>query len=149
MRRLGRLVVVGFLVVGAPRNLVAGTTIGSIPGSFDVSLSGSSSYSVPIKIAPGSAGTQPQIQLNYDSQTIGGPLGAGWSVGGLSAITRGPRDAFVDGMPGAINFDDNDAIYLDGQRIVRVKGPTGTGPVREVEYRKVNDDLLKSHSTEC
>ena len=121
----------------------AEVAIGSIPGTFNVSLSGSSSYSIPIKIAPGSAGTQPQIQLNYDSQTLGGALGAGWSLGGLSAITRGPRDVFVDGTAGAINLDDNDALYLDGQRIVPVKGPTGSGAAREIEYRKVNDDFTQ------
>ena len=64
------------------------------PGTFNVTLSGSSGYSIPIKIAAGSAGTQPQIQLNYDSQALGGSLGAGDSLGGLSVITRGPHDPF-------------------------------------------------------
>lgn len=35
-----------------------------------------SSYSVPIKIAPGSAGCTATNTLNYDSQTLGGPLGS-------------------------------------------------------------------------
>jgi RHS repeat-associated protein len=121
--------------------------VGSVPGTFSVTLSGSSSYSVPIKVAPGSAGTQPQIQLNYDSQALGGALGAGWALGGLSAITRGPRNAFVDGATGAVNFDDNDALYLDGQRLIRVRGPTkkcsGADCWTETEYRKVNDDFTE------
>jgi RHS repeat-associated protein len=136
---------------GSCETIAANIAVGSIPGSFDVSLSGSSSYSVPIKIAPGAAGTQPQIQLNYDSQTIGGPLGAGWSLGGFSAITRGPKDKFVDGAPGAIEFEDGgspnlteqDALYLDGQRLVPVRGPTGSGADRQIEYRKVNDDFTE------
>ena len=82
MRARGQLVLVGFIVAGSliPRNSVTAATTGSIPGSFNVTLSGSSSYSVPIKVAPGSAGTQPQLQLNYDSQTLGGPMGVGWSL---------------------------------------------------------------------
>jgi hypothetical protein len=122
------------LCVGAP-------AVGTIPGTFNVSLSGSSNYSIPIKIAPGSGGTQPQIQLNYDSQNLGGPLGAGWALGGISAITRGPRDQFVDGAPTAVNLDENDALYLDGQRIVPLPGGTGAGVDRIVKYRKTNDDF--------
>ncbi len=115
--------------------------VGTIPGNFNVSLSGSSDYSIPIKIAPGAGGTQPQIQINYDSQNLGGPLGSGWALGGVSAITRGPRDQFVDGAPGPVNLDDNDALYLDGQRLVPVHNPVGTGTGRRIEYWKVNDDF--------
>lgn len=121
----------------------ANVAVGSIPGSFSVSLSGSSSYSIPIKIAPGAAGTQPQIQLNYDSQTLGGPLGAGWSLGGLSAITRGPKDTFVDGVPDAVNLNDKDGLYLDGQRLVVVRGTSGPPSDRRTEYRKANDDFTE------
>jgi hypothetical protein len=142
---------VSVLTSGNWEAVAANATIGSIPGSFDVSLSGSSSYTISIKVAPGTAGTQPKLQLNYDSQTIGGPMGAGWSIGGLSAITRGPKDKFVDGVPGAIKFDDGgspdltrqDALYLDGQRLVPVSGPRGSGASREIEYRKVNDDFTE------
>lgn len=134
-----------------PSTSFAEVAVGSIPAGFDVSLSGSSNYSLPIKIAPGTAGTQPQIQLIYDSQTIGGPMGAGWSIGGVSAITRGPKDKFVDGVPGPIAFDNGgsmdltqqDALYLDGQRLVPVRGPTGSGVDRRVEYRKANDDFTE------
>jgi RHS repeat-associated protein len=123
--------------------LLAGVEPGSIPGTFDVSLAGSSSYSVPIKIPPGAGGTQPQLHLRYDSQSLGGSIGAGWSLQGLSAITRGPKDQFVDGNPGGINLDDNDALYLDGQRIVPVEAPTGMGADRRLKYRKINDDYTE------
>jgi hypothetical protein len=140
----------GLLSTGVFASLAAGVAfssadvaIGTIPGNFNVTLSGSSNYSIPIKIAPGAAGTQPQIQLVYDSQTIGGAIGAGWSLAGLSAITRGPHDQFVDGAPGPVLLSETDALYFDGQRIVPVGGPTGAGPQREIEYRKVNDDHTK------
>ena len=78
--------------------------VGSIPGSFDVTLSGSASYSIPIKIPPDAAGTEPKIQLVYDSQSIGGPLGAGWSIAGLSIITSGPNGQFTDNMIDAVRL---------------------------------------------
>ncbi|TBA07730.1 lipid II-degrading bacteriocin [Rhizobium ruizarguesonis] len=117
--------------------------VGALPGAFDVTSSGSSSYSIPIKIAPGTSGTQPKIQLVYSSQNLGGPLGAGWSISGLSAITRGPKDKFVDGVAGATNLDDNDALYLDGQRIVPIGPSVGTGSSKTLEYRKVDDDFTE------
>ncbi|TBB15098.1 hypothetical protein ELH51_33610 (plasmid) [Rhizobium ruizarguesonis] len=122
--------------------LAKGIAVGSIPGSFDVTLSGSSAYSVPIKIAPGTTGTQPQLQLNYDSQTLAGPLGAGWSLGGLSVITRGPKDKFVDGAAGGINFDDHDSLYLDGQRLIELNAPAACNSGAHC-YRKINDDFTE------
>jgi hypothetical protein len=120
----------------------SGPVIGSIPGSFDVTLSGSASYSIPIKIAPGTAGTEPKLQLVYNSQVPAGALGMGWSIVGLSAITRGPKDVFIDGSIDGIRLEDTDALYLDGQRLIPV-GQTGTGANRLIEYRKWIDDQTR------
>jgi hypothetical protein len=125
----------------------APAAVGSIPGSFSVSLSGSSTYSIPIKIPPGTAGTEPKIALVYDSQALGGALGAGWSISGLSVITRGPKDIFTDGFSAGIKLEDGDALYLDGQRIVPIS-QSGSGPTRTIEYRKAagnsNGNRVKS-----
>src|SRR5262249_40131049 len=125
-------------VAQAPPSIV----VGSIPGSFSVNLSGSSTYSVPIKIPPGTAGTEPKIALVYDSQSLGGALGAGWAISGLSVITRGPKDVFTDGFTAGIKIDDSDALYLDGQRFVAI-GQFGTGAARTIEYRKTVDDQTR------
>src|SRR6266536_3410367 len=119
----------GSVFAQSPAQLI----IGSIPGGFSVNLSGSSTYSVPIKIPPGAAGTAPKIALAYDSQSLGGALGAGWSISGLSVITRGPKDVFTDGFSGGIKIDDSDAFYLDGQRLIPIS-VAGTGAGRKIEY---------------
>ncbi|MBR0780760.1 RHS repeat-associated core domain-containing protein [Bradyrhizobium iriomotense] len=116
--------------------------IGSIPGTFSVDLSGNSTYSVPIKIPPGAAGTAPKISLVYDSGSLGGALGAGWSISGLSVITRGPKDVFTDGLSSGIKLDDGDAFYLDGQRLIPIS-VTGAGAGRKIEYRKAFDDQTR------
>ena len=94
------------------------TAIGTTPGSFDVTLAGTASYTIPIKVAPGTAGLEPSIQFSYDSQSPGGALGGGWSLSGLSAITRGPKDQFTDSESGGITLTESDAFYLDGQRLI-------------------------------
>ena len=116
--------------------------VGSIPGSFDVALSGSAIYSIPLQIAPGTAGLQPKISLVYDSQALGGPLGAGWAISGLTVITRGPKNARFDGVPDGIRMEESDALYLDGERLVAI-ATDGTGTNRRIEYRKEIDDQTR------
>ncbi|MBX5206830.1 RHS repeat domain-containing protein [Rhizobium sp. NZLR11] len=120
----------------------ASQMVGSIDGSFDITLSGSAAYSIPIKIAPGSAGTEPKVQLSYDSQAPAGPVGAGWFLTGLSSITRGPKQQSIDGESGGVEFDEDDALYLDGQRII-VVAVAGAGADRRVEFRKTLDDQTR------
>ena len=121
----------------------ADTVVGSVPGSFDVTLSGSSTYSIPIKIAPGAAGTEPKIQISYDSQAPAGALGAGWYLSGLSVITRGPKEQAVDGESGGVKLSNDDALYLDGQRIIPVASPSGVGASLRREFRKTSDDQTR------
>jgi RHS repeat-associated protein len=117
-------------------------TVGSVPGSFDVSLSGSATYAVPIRTPPGTAGVEPRISLVYDSQAPSGSLGAGWSVAGLSAITRGPKNARSDGVPDGVRMAETDALYLDGQRLLPI-GVTQSNGNRRTEYRKEIDDQTR------
>ncbi|MDX9764233.1 MAG: FG-GAP-like repeat-containing protein, partial [Chiayiivirga sp.] len=102
--------------------------VGATAGQFRVDESGAATYSVPILAVPGTAGVTPQISLNYSSQGGDGPLGRGWSISGLSAISRcrATREAGdfisggvpVDGTPPAINFTTTDRFCLDGQRLI-------------------------------
>src|SRR5258708_36101849 len=121
---------------------VTQSTVGSITGSFDVTLSGSATYTIPIRIAPGTWGMEPKLSLVYDSQAPSGPLGAGWSIAGLSAITRGPKNARFDALPDGVRMEESDALYLDGQRLVAIS-TRNSGATRQVEYRKETDDQTR------
>lgn len=110
--------------VGAMATLGAYAQV-SIPGQFNVNESGAATYSIPIEVAPGVTGLAPKLTLNYNSQGPNGALGIGWSLGGLSSITRCPRTIAQDGVRGAVKYDFNDRYCIDGQRLVLVGGIYG------------------------
>lgn len=103
-------------------------SVAATPAEFRVDESGAATYSIPIYTVPGTAGVVPQLSLNYSSQGGYGPLGKGWSIGGVSAITRcrGTREAgdFIstgptpDGNPRPVNYTASDRYCLDGQRLL-------------------------------
>ncbi|WP_316185624.1 MULTISPECIES: RHS repeat-associated core domain-containing protein [unclassified Bradyrhizobium] len=113
--------------------------VGTIPGAFDVTLSGSSTYSIPIRMAPGAGGTEPKLAIVYDSQAAAGALGAGWSIVGMSVITRGPKSLFFDGVVDGVRLEESDALFLDGQKLIPI-ATSGGGAARRIEYRKEIDD---------
>ncbi|OOG39667.1 hypothetical protein B0B52_13570 [Polaromonas sp. A23] len=116
------------------------TVAGTTPGQFSVNESGAATYSIPIQVPPGVAGMQPQLSLEYNSQSGNGLLGMGWSLSGLSAITRCPRTMAQDGARGGVNYDMNDRFCLDGQRLVLVSGTYGAA---NSEYRTERESFSK------
>lgn len=101
------------------------TVAGFIDGDFDVTSNGAASYEIKIKTPPGTAGMQPELRLLYNNQGSNGLLGVGWSMGGLSSISRCPKTFAQDGIKAGINFDANDRFCIDGMRLVAVKGEYG------------------------
>jgi len=98
----------------------------SLPGQFAVSETGAATYTIPIELPPGVGGMEPKLALVYNSQAGNGLLGMGWSLQGLSAITRCPRTMSQDGARGSVSFDTNDRFCLDGQRLVVISGNYGS-----------------------
>jgi hypothetical protein len=92
---------------------------GTIDGQLSVSMNGSASYTIPFAAPSGVAGMSPKLFLSYDSNSGPSPFGLGWSLTGVSSITRINRTALIDGQPVPITFDDiADAVALDGERLV-------------------------------
>lgn len=120
----------GATTVGASPAIVPGTTA----GKFAADAHGAATYAIPIAVPPGTAGMQPSLTLQYSSQSGYGIAGYGWSVTGLSTISRCPKTIAQDIWPGTIRYDANDAFCLDGQRLVYVNTGTEFG-VTYWEYR--------------
>ncbi|HET7569513.1 MAG TPA: FG-GAP-like repeat-containing protein, partial [Gammaproteobacteria bacterium] len=122
MLRMGA-VTAGICAVVIPAN--AGNTVGSIPSQFSVTSTGAASYSVPFSLPPGMNGMTPHLGLSYNSQSGDGLVGVGWSLSGLSRITRCAKTISQDGAIRGVQFDSNDRFCLDGNRLWLKSGAYG------------------------
>lgn len=138
--------ILGALIVGLASLSTAGADVA-------VSPSGQAAFSLPIAVPPGLSGMTPQLSLSYTDGGINGPVGVGWSVQGLSMITRCPSVQPIDGQVRSVAFDGDDKLCLDGQRLIQTdrQGQPGTqaqdsaglsgGAVRE--YRTEKDSFVR------
>jgi len=96
-------------------NTLHAAIVGTTKGEFSVNQ-GTANYNLKIDVPPGVAGMEPKLSLNYSSGGGNGYMGVGWSMGGVSAITRCPQTKAVDGAKHkfGIKYDENDRYCLDG-----------------------------------
>lgn len=98
------------------------------PGQFAVSDAGAATYQIPFVLPPGTAGLQPKVGISYSSQNGNSYVGLGWTLTGLSSISRSTRTHAQDETADAsqqtksvatgITYDKNDRFSLDGERLV-------------------------------
>ncbi len=111
---------------------------GALQGVFSVSSTGEATYALPLILPPGAAGIQPSLGVAYSSAAGEGMLGVGFSLSGLSAITRCPRSMAQDGEIRSVRGDQKDSLCLDGARLVPVGSSNGV-----VQYRTFPETFVK------
>lgn len=121
--------------------------VGEIPHSITPSPNGALNYTIPIEIYPGKDGTQPNLQLVYNSQNLSqfSVLGLGWSLGGLSEISRCQLSNYYDDIlySSPISTEIN-AFSLDGLRLVNSSNPNYAYQTEQNHiYVKKNADYTK------
>lgn len=99
-------------------------TVGRVAGEAGVA-GGAATYTIPIVVPPGRRGMQPSIALNYNSRSGNGLAGVGWSLSGLSSMTRCPSTLEQDGVVRPVALDGGDKLCLDGQRLIPTTGSYG------------------------
>lgn len=116
------------------------TAVGGMSGQFGVSPLGGATYSIPIEVPQGVGGLQPQLSIVYNSQSSNGLCGYGTSLAGISSITRGPKDIYHDSTSLGINYLADDALYLDGVRLILSSGTAGQ---EGAEYNPESDPFTR------
>ena len=87
--------------------------------SITVSSGGQASTGYPIAVPAGVAGMAPNLGLSFSDGGINGPVGVGWSLQGISMITRCAATRPTDGIYRNVEFSTSDKLCLDGQRLIQ------------------------------
>lgn len=109
-------------------------------GHGSVTEDGAAVFDIPLFLPAGRNGIRPELSLHYHSRQGDGLLGTGWSLSGLSMITRCARNELIDGVTRDVQFTTDDAFCLDGDRLV--EPPTG-GFWGGGEYRRWRNGFEK------
>ena len=91
-------------------------------GKLEISNSGQAIYTLPIAMPPSIKDVGPVINLTYVSGQMGGVAGQGWNISTISNISRIATRKDIDGFVDGVDFDDNDKLALDGQRLILKTG---------------------------
>lgn len=119
----------------------ASAEVGTLPGHSGVTPSGQAVYSIPLDVAPGVGAMTPALSLEYRSSSQNGPLGVGFSLGGIAAsIRRCDRTLAIDGVTERFEFEQGDPLCWGSERLVLVAGSYGQDGA---EYRTRRDPFAK------
>jgi RHS repeat-associated protein len=99
---------------------------GRTTGSFAVSPSGASTYTIPIWTPPGPNGIQPSIALSYNSQAGNGLAGVGWNLAAVSSIERCGPTYQQDGYGAPVDLSVNDRFCFGGNKLRVITGTYGS-----------------------
>ncbi|KRD57943.1 hypothetical protein ASE40_16485 [Flavobacterium sp. Root935] len=117
-------------------------------GELQISSSGTAIYTLPIAVPPSIKNVAPAINLVYSSGVRGGIAGQGWSINSISTISRIATRRDIDGFVDGVDFDDNDKLALDGQRLLIKSGTYwAPGSTYETEYKSNTRIELKVEGT--
>jgi Salmonella virulence plasmid 65kDa B protein len=118
---------------------------GSIQGlgeSFKTQLNtGTFSYTVPIQTPPGRAGLAPDVRLTYSSSGGYGPLGLGWSIGGVYYVQRKTESGvplYTDQDTMISGWNNEDLVWV-GDDLYRCKNEGAFIRFRKVPFGGVGD----------
>lgn len=103
----------------------SGTNFHDTTGNIDVDGGGQLNYSFPIALPPGIKSVAPQINLIYSSNSTNGIAGYGWTMSGITSISRAGRNLDKDGVIKAVDLNYNDFFQFNGQRLVLASGEYG------------------------
>ncbi len=112
------------LIVTLVTNALFSQNFHDTQGKLDISSSGQATYTLPIALPPSIKDVGPIINLVYTSGQNGGIAGQGWNINSITNIARISTRKDIDGFRDGVDFDADDKLALDGQRLL-LKPNTG------------------------
>ena len=73
------------------KSVTNGYAVGTIAGQANVTPTGCATYTIPLDLPKGCGELTPELSITYNSMSNIGNMGWGFSLEGLSSITRVPR----------------------------------------------------------
>ncbi|WP_164465142.1 RHS repeat-associated core domain-containing protein [Chryseobacterium lactis] len=102
-----------------------GQSFHNTKGNIDVTAAGQLQYNLPIALPPGVKDVAPSLNLAYLSNTGNGIAGYGWSVSGITTISRSGKIFEKDGETKGLQLDYSDYYSFNGQRLILKSGEYG------------------------
>ena len=118
---------------GTPNNN-SGGAVGSLAGDFNVTPFGACNYNIPLELPEGIAGLTPELKFIYNSQAGDGIMGDGWSLSGLSKISRVPFSYYYNNFTSSVVLNGEDQLALDGNYLREIS---------EAHYKSEVEDFSK------
>ncbi|WP_370898329.1 SpvB/TcaC N-terminal domain-containing protein [Chryseobacterium gossypii] len=94
-------------------------------GNIEVNGAGQLQFTLPIAQTPGVRSVAPQFSLVYISGTGNGLAGYGWSIFGITSISRVGKTVEKYGEAKGIQLDYSDEYRFNGQRLILSSGEYG------------------------
>ena len=125
-------------LIGGPPMSDKDGVVGALPGELNVSDMGAAVYSIPIMMPDGIGDMTPKLAITYNNQAGNGMLGWGWSLTGLSSITRTGQTVYHDDNQLVVDFI-NDRFVMDGKRLMLCSGSYGgNGSIYKTEIDEMS-----------
>lgn len=115
-------------------------------GNIEVNRVGQLQFSLPIDVPPGVKTVSPQVGLVYNSETGNGIAGYGWSISGITAISRTGKNIENEGEVKGVQMDFSDYYSFNGKRLVLKSGVYGKDGAEYVT-EKYSNTKFKSIGT--
>ena len=133
-------------LLGAAIGSADSNPVGSLPGRLTASDTGAAVYSMPIPVPAGRRGLQPNLSLNYSSNSGPGWLGAGFSLSGFSSVQRCNLNVRDDNGAAPVTMRATDGLCLDGAKLTQVVSPPARPSFvasESIEYRTLSDNRAR------
>ncbi|MCL9804605.1 hypothetical protein NAT51_03670 [Flavobacterium amniphilum] len=132
------------LIMALFTNVLFSQNFHDTQGKLDISNNGQANFTLPIALPPSIKEVGPNINLVYTSGQTSGIAGQGWEISGISNISRISTRKDIDGYRDGVDFDSDDKLSLDGQRLLLKTGTYwADGSTYETEVQSNNKIELK------